>query len=275
MGPVLRFTIREAVRKRLVMLVLLLTLGFLGLYGWGVHQVLRGTRAGEAALYRAGEAAALLSVGLYFASFLTAFLTIVMTSGAIAGEVELGTVYAVLARPISRRDFVLGKFCGYLLLSLVYGSGLYLAVLALVRPYLPVFSEDVLASLGIFLLQPLTLAALTVAVSSCLSTLNTGVLMVSLYGLGIVGGMLEQIGMGLRQPALVNIGILSSLIMPADAIYRKAGITLFATLRRLVNLAGNPFLGGSEPSAAMLLYTVIYALAVLGFAIYTFEKRDI
>ncbi|HHV58131.1 MAG TPA: ABC transporter permease subunit [Firmicutes bacterium] len=281
MGTILRFTLHEAVRKRLVLLVILLTVGFLLLYGWGVHRALAlqaGTHAADdwsARLNRAGTAAALLSIGLYFANFLTAFLTIVMMSGALAGEVESGTVHAVLARPITRRSFVLGKFAGYLVLSLAYAAALFLTMLALVRPYLPLFYDDVLAGLGIFLLQPVVLAALTLAASAFLSTLNAGVLLVSLYGFGIVGGMLEQIGTGMRQPVLQNIGIFSSLVMPADALYRKAIAALFDTLSGLVGSYGNPFAAAGEPSTAMLVWAVVYAGAAVGLAVYAFEQRDL
>jgi hypothetical protein len=45
--------------------------------------------------------------------------------------------------------------------------------------------------------------------------------------IGIVGGMMEQIGALIEYKALVNIGVISSLIMPTDAIYRKM---IFAVL---------------------------------------------
>ncbi|MDK2856205.1 MAG: type transport system permease protein [Bacillota bacterium] len=274
-GSIVRYTWREALRKRLVMLVAVLTIGFLVLFGWGVHQVLGLPGQVDRLFIRAAEAAALLNIGLYFASFLTAFLTIVMTSGAIAGEVESGTIYAVLARPLSRRAYVLGRFGGFLFLSLFYATALYLSMLLIVRPYLPLFASDVLASLGIFLLQPLVLCALALAASASFSTLNAGVLLVSLYAFGVVGGLLEQIGAGLKREVLTNIGIFASLVMPADALFRKALFELFATLGQLVRLGGGPFFTAPEPSTAMLLWAVFYAAVAVGLALYKFERQDL
>ncbi|MGB9904016.1 MAG: hypothetical protein ACPLQO_05005, partial [Desulfotomaculales bacterium] len=78
-----------------------------------------------------------------------------------------------------------------------------------------------LPALGLFVLEPLVLLAVARLGSVVFSTLGNGVLAFALYALAVVGGMTEQIGALVENPAAVNAGIVASLILPADAVYRR------------------------------------------------------
>jgi hypothetical protein len=97
-----------------------------------------------------------------------------------------------------------------------------------------------------------------------------------LYAAGVVGGMLEQIGTLANSQVLVNIGIVSSLVMPADSIYRKIVYTLLsAPGMSFSSLMMGPFGSGTEPSVWMLVYTGLYILGFLLLAVKIFSGRDI
>ncbi len=92
---------------------------------------------------------------------------------------------------------------------------------------------------------------------------------------GVVGGMLEQFGYLAKSQVLVNIGIVSSLIMPVDSVYRKIVYTLSSVQGPMMALYMGPFGSGAEPSAWMLFYTGLYILGFLLLALRIFSRRDI
>ena len=77
------------------------------------------------------DIAATMSVLSAFGSVLAVFAA----ADAVSAELKSGTVLAVMARPLQRWQFLAGKYCGVLLLMLVYavsmlGAGLFLNRLA-------------------------------------------------------------------------------------------------------------------------------------------------
>ncbi|MDI3481881.1 MAG: type transport system permease protein, partial [Tepidanaerobacteraceae bacterium] len=71
-----------------------------------------------------------------------------------------------------------------------------------------------------------------------------------------------------------NVGIISSLIMPTDVIFRKMNSTLF-TGAGINFLSGGFFGAGSEPSIWMMVYIAGYIIAALSMSVRYFDKRDI
>jgi hypothetical protein len=83
-----------------------------------------------------------------------------------------------------------------------------------------------------------------------------------------VGGMVEQIGAGLKNSTLQNIGIVSSLFIPSDAMYRKMIAVILTSPDNVVNVFSMTSLAGAgSPSGAMVIYTIIYLAAVLAGAV--------
>src|SRR5229473_3311466 len=60
--------------------------------------------------------ASLTLSGLYIVNLLSGFLALLLSVGAISAEVDSGTLHAVLARPIRRSQFLLGRWLAYALL---------------------------------------------------------------------------------------------------------------------------------------------------------------
>ena len=73
--------------------------------------------------------------------------------------------------------------------------------------------------------------------------------------------------------ACVELGILSSLIMPSDALWRRAA---FEFQPPLLGSAGvTPFSGTLVPSEAMVIYAAVYAALSVLLAQYLFSRRDL
>lgn len=268
-------TFKEMVRRRILLVTLVLAVAFLALYATGVHYGYKDMAA-QSGPMKLLIAPMLLSIGLYFGSFIIAFLAVMAAVGAISGEIENGTIHAIVPRPIRRSEIILGKFLGYGLMLSAFAALFYVAVLLIVRFNTGMSVPIKAGAIGLFCLQPLILLAVTLFGTTFLSTLANGIGGFMLYAVGVVGGMLEQIGHLASSKVLVNIGIISSLVMPADAVYRKIVYTLLSVPGAAVSsLMLGPFGSNSEPSVWMLVYTGLYILGFLALAVKVFSRRDI
>jgi hypothetical protein len=166
--------------------------------------------------------------------------------------------------------------------GLIYTVGMFAGVTAANQWFGGFLKADVsmvqlIEVLGIFLLQPVILVAVSLFFSACISTLNSGIVMVMMYVISMIGGFIEQIGCILQQKIMVNIGIVTSLIFPSDSLFRKM-MTL------LLDRADNPisfvasmsvFSTISVPSDLMIIYAVVYGACALLLAARHFARRDL
>jgi ABC-type transport system involved in multi-copper enzyme maturation permease subunit len=280
MMTIAKFSFKEMLNKKALGLVILLTIVYLTLYGFGLREVYRHGTSNE--IYRAALSSQLISVGLYFANFIVAFLVAFSAVGAISGDVESGAMQALLVKPIRRWEVVIGKFLGIGAMISLYSALFFTAIIALNKilgAKIIIQIPNLIQGMLLFILGPIILLSVALWGSSRLSTLNTGILVVMLYGFAMVGGMMEQVGSmmamaGQKIQGLINVGILSSLIMPTDVIFRKMNSTLF-TGAGINFLSGGFFGAGSEPSIWMMVYIGIYLVAALYMAMSYFNRRDI
>lgn len=274
--------LQEAVRKKMAGALGAITLIYLGLYYAMVYHYANYLQQhpGAGIVNVTMIVTQIIGiVGLYFSNMLVAFLTIVVSFGAISTEVENGTIHAILSKPLLRRDYLFGKYLGLAGVTLVYTVFLYLGVLGIARfCHLPVASSLSIASivkgLLFFCLQPLAILALVIYGSSVFKTLTNGIVVIALYLLSLVGGMMEQIG------ALVNRsvylwGIFSSLVAPFDVIYRLMAHQVFADLGVGNFLMPGTTGGSTTPSPWMVLYIGLYIFGLLWVACRKFERRDL
>ena len=105
------------------------------------------------------------------------------------------------------------------------------------------------------------------------STLTNGVIVVGLLGLAFLGGWLEQLSGFMEGSRLVMVGIVSSLIMPSEAVWRRAAFEMQSPLAGALQFS--PFADISVPSMAMIGYASVYLLVALVIAIYHFDQRDL
>jgi hypothetical protein len=74
---------------------------------------------------------------------------------------------------------------------------------------------------------------------------------------------------------MINIGVVSSLLIPCDAIYRMAVTRTGGMLGSSFIVNFGPFGGASTPSIWMLVYALIYIAVMILLAMYFFEKKDL
>jgi Cu-processing system permease protein len=275
-----RYTLHEAARKRLLFAVVLLTVLFLAVYGFGSHyladQVRLGAPRGAPSLV---FIAALMAVmAFYIVSFLVSLLAIFVSVGSIASEIESGTILALAARPIRRWQIVAGKWLALAGLIGVYLAAVGVGVLSLTRISTGYEPPNAPAALALIFAEALVLLSISMLGSSFLSTLTNGALAFMLYGVAWVGGLVEAIGGIFNNHAMMNAGIVASLIIPSDALWKGASFHLQPVamiLAQNVTPAANPFTSATPMAPQMLAYSVLYLAACLLLAMWVFSTRDL
>jgi ABC-type transport system involved in multi-copper enzyme maturation permease subunit len=102
-------TFRESVRQRFFLILALMT-AMLSIVAWWFRNC----------SLVAPQTKFLLDTGFGALAFFGAVIAIVATAESFSGEIERRTVLAVLAKPVWREEFVLGKLAGILLLLLAF-----------------------------------------------------------------------------------------------------------------------------------------------------------
>ena len=267
-------TFREAARKKILWTALIVGLGFLIVFSAGLHYQMVDFRAGNTPPFlRYQILSAMLMVGLYTVDLLAVVMTILTSVDTISGEIASGTIQAIATKPVARWQVLLGKWAGFVAMLAIYvalmfggtlGVGYWIAGVVLQNPFsgaLLVYLECLLALTATFLM------------GTWFSTLTNGVIVLGLHGLAFLGGWLEQMSGFAQGSGLVTLGVVSSLIMPSEAIWRRAAFLMQPPLAGA--LPFTPFANISVPSATMVGYAGFYLLAILAFAIYHFERRDL
>jgi ABC-type transport system involved in multi-copper enzyme maturation permease subunit len=276
-------SLKEAIRKKILILVAALTFVYLTLFGLITHFAVQDlTRAGALNTVNALDVASNIVsfLGFYFSSMLVAFLTIMISVGSISSEVESGVIHSVITRPIKRASYVLGKYLGLGVLSVSYSIFLFSAIISICTIFhLPIVNTiepiKIIKGLLFFTLEPIAILSLSIFGSAAFKTLSNGIFVISIYILGLIGGVMEVIGSMLQNQSLVNLGIISSLISPFDIIYRQMLSAMFENIG-----IRNPFMvvGGmtsTTPSIWMLIYIIAYIPVLVILAIRKFRLKDI
>ncbi len=270
-----RLTFREAVRRRIAVTAAALGLGFLVIFNLGVMFIIKDVQSSPFRdLIANTETYNMLTMaGLYAVNFLMVMMAALVTADTLAGEIASGSIQSIVSKPVRRAEVVLGKWLGYAGLILLYALLLEGGVALSVALQTGFTVRNVAIGLGLIYLEGLVVMTLTMAFSSSLSTLAAGGAVFGMYGLAFVGGWVEQIGSFMNSAAAVRIGIVSSLLLPSEALWRRASYEMSSPLMQF--FGNNPFVSRSVPSNAMVIYAGLYLLVVLFIAVRRFSRRDL
>jgi Cu-processing system permease protein len=277
---IVRATLREAASRRLLVAVVVLSVAFVAVFVLG-FAFARGWLAEEADPFEASLAATMLTVlGLYVASFLAAFLAQFLSAGSVSSEIDSGQLHAVLARPLPRWSWLLQRWLGLALVAVGYTVALGGALLLVARWAVGYQAVHPVAGLALMALQILTLLTLGVLGSTRLSTLANGTVVFFAFGLAWLAGLVEFVGNAIDNSAMQHVGIVTSLLVPSDAVWRGASAALsspavLSAAGATSEQFGPPFIGTTLPSPALLIWSLLYVPVLLGLAIRRFQRRDL
>ncbi len=213
-------------------------------------------------------------------------------SSSVADEIDGKTALTVLSKPVSRRDFILGKFSG-----IGWAVGLMMVILSLVFlvtvAYKPIYDAreggytltpeqlahfqsdpnwmncysemvQVIPGLVLAFLEVLVMAALSVAISTKLPALANFVISFSIYVLGHLTPLLVQSQEVAQQlPPVVFFGRLIAAVLPVLDHF---------------NVQASVAAGVSVPPVYLawaLVYCVLYSSMAMLLALTLFEDRDL
>ncbi len=268
-------TCREAVRRKVLAAALVIGAAYLVLYGLGLHMVLASLPAAAArqVLFRRQAVIVLFAMGMYVVNWLLVVLAVLTSADTVAGEINSGVIQAVVTKPIRRWEVLLGKWLGFaamLTAYLLFMAGGMLVEARLIGGHTPAHIPEALGSMW---LESLLLLAVSFRFGTSLSTLATGVTVFGLHILAFLGGWVEEFGSLAHSQTAVNLGVIASVIMPSESLWRRAAFELQGPI---VGAFGRgPFSVGSVPSGLMVFYAGLYLTVALVLAVRRFSKRDL
>ena len=276
----IRMTAKELTRKKVVMITLLLSISFLALFYYGVGLESKFSSPNQSAIEIFGRGQVFLYLGTFFIQFIVVFLVLFSSMGAIAAEVENGQMLAVLSRPIPRWHVFLGKWAGYAIWSGLYAGILFAAVVGIVYAQIGMFPgiEPALKCLFLFISIPVVLSAVSLLGSSYLPTLANGGASALLFGMGMLGGLLEKfITLTQPQAGFEKFGLLISMLIPTDSLMKRVNYELIGgnDIPSTLQMSMGPISAADAPSNAFLIYTAVYVILLLLWGCRHFMKRDI
>lgn len=215
----------------------------------------------------------LLLAGLYSVNFMVIAMSALISVDTLSGEINSGTIQTLVTKPIQRWQIVIGKWMGFGLMLTFYlllMAGGTMGVVYATSGYLAPHSTQGVALLW---MNGMLFLSLSLWGGSFLSTLANGVVAFGLFGVAFVGGWMEQIGSFLGNQVAVNIGIISSLIFPCEAVWRRLVFNMQSPL--VTRLGVSFFSSSSVPSQWMIVYAAAYAVVLLIIAMWRFNRRDL
>lgn len=276
-----RLTVLEMLRRRLFLVLIGLTVLVVAFTSWGFGQI---TSAGGQPLDRVQQIAIvsqlLILVGFMF-SFTLAFSAVFAGAPALSGDVESGTALAILARPIARAEFVVGKWLGVVITMLVYAiptTALQLFMVNWVVQYVPPHPIEFIAYVVAEAVVVLTLA---LALSTRFAGMVGGVVALIFWGVAWIGGIVGGVGAVLDNATALHVGTATRLLLPTDGMWRGAiwslePATVIAGVRAAGRAAaGNPFFAADPAEPLYVAWTVAWIVLGLGVAVWLFQRREI
>lgn len=244
-------TFREAIRDKvlynLVLFVILIT---------GSAVLLGDLTDGQ-------EARTIVNIGLNAMLLFGVFIAIFVGVGLVSKEIEKRTVFAIFAKPVSRPEFIVGKYFGLCLTLLVnvavMGVGVSAALLYVGDGRL---AASIWGAVGLIFLELAILTAVAIVFSTFSSPSLSALLTFLIFVIGHLSASLRDLAEGLGSRAATVV---------FEAIYY-----LFP------NLAHFSFRSeaavGMFPSPAMLgggvAYAAVYSAVMLVIAVLIFNRRN-
>lgn len=276
-------TLRECARRRVFVIVLILTAAFLALYTLGnsivFDHALRGrtdTGSGSVDL-RTLAGATLLGLAMFATLFLGAVVAVFLTMNVVRGDAELGLLQPVIVRPAGREAFIAGRFAAAAIVCSAYNLAVYtgsVLITGLIGGWWP--DSIVLPGLALAA-AAIVVAALSLLGSVHLPTVANGIAVLMLFGGGLVAGLMGQIGDALNSHTLQRIATVTAWALPFEALYQAGLHALtsgtYGVTGVIVHLG--PLGGAQAAGPGLVAWTLAYLALAVAAAIASLRRRDL
>jgi ABC-type transport system involved in multi-copper enzyme maturation permease subunit len=212
------------------------------------------------------EKSVIISLGLTAISVIGLFIATFIGVGLVSKEMDKRTLYALLAKPLQRWEFLLGKYCGLLMTLTVNTAamalGLYAALWVVKHP-LVAGDGYVLVAVYLILLKLALIVALAM-LFSCFTTPFLAILFTAgIYVAGVYAGELRVMRMVQMDPGMLKLLRIVSYALP--------NFENFNVMGAVAHGRGVPgILVGNAT-----LYAMVYGAIVLAIAAVVFSRRNL
>jgi ABC-type transport system involved in multi-copper enzyme maturation permease subunit len=249
-GAIAGITFKEAKRDRILYLLF-----FFAAVGIVASRVLAVLTVGD-------RIKIIKDVGLASISIFGVLMAILIGTGLVYKEIDKKTIYTLLAKPLHRAEFILGKFLGLVLTLFVMTAAMTVIFLAIVYAHTLKVETGLLVAVVYIFLELVLITAVAILFSSFSTPILSSLFALGFYLIGHLSWGLELI-LKKMQPG------------PGRSLVRA----LFLILPDLENfnfrtevVHGLPIPPGIPLSA--FFYGICYTAFILGLAVLIFRRRD-
>jgi ABC-type transport system involved in multi-copper enzyme maturation permease subunit len=212
------------------------------------------------------EQSVIVSLGLSAISVIGLLISVFLGVALVSKEMDKRTLYALLAKPVRRWEFLLGKFCGLVLTLAVNTAAMALGLLlAMIYVKHSLERSDVVVLVAVyFILLKLALIVALALLFSCFTTPLLAILFTA--GLYIVGLYVQE---------LRNLPV--QVMTPVTAAFTKWLSYVLPNFENF-NVMAMAAHGRAVPGTLILqntLYAVIYCTIVLIAAATVFARKNL
>jgi Cu-processing system permease protein len=269
---VAHLTLVEARRRRIVLAGGVCAFTFLAVFSVALVFAYREMAADASVSFieRQGTLTAIMLVGFMAANFLSVMFAILLPIDTLSGEIDSGVMQTLASKPLDRAEIVLGKWLGHLVLAIAYLLMVSAGILIAMRSVAGFFPAGVARALPLLMLEITLSLTVALAGGARFSTVTNAITAVGFYGVSFIGGFVEQIGGFAGISSMRTVGIIVSLLSPADSMWRLAADYMQPEIARSTGMLA---LGASVPSPLMVWWAAGFTVLTLLYAIRAFRQR--
>lgn len=285
MITIARLTIGEAARRRILWVLVVLAVVAVAVVGWGADRLVALLRASDAPELQVQLAMSQILIFIAFQfSFVLAMTAAFLGSPAIASDLESGIALALLARPLRRSSYLLGRWLGLAIVLVAYGAGealLAIFVIGRVSGYTP---PSVVQPIAYLAAEGLVVLTLSLLLSTRLPPIGAGAIAVVVFGLAWMAGAIERVGIAIaaHNPGvnLEIVGQVGRAVLPTDGLWRgviyglEPGVVIIAASGQPLAEA-NPFFAASPPTPGFVIWAFAWVVLVMLLAAFSLHRREL
>lgn len=267
-----RFTFRETIRSRTMIIGLVVSLIYLAMVPMLSTPSGGGAVVGNAQA-KVAASRDFLSFALGGLNFIGMFMAIFTSLGAVYSEIENGTILVVATKPITRAQIITGKWLGHVMLMsgyvMIMGTALWLSAAAgsgvMVWRFIP--------ALLLVCLNVITIVSITIFFSTFLPIVANAIfvflIMIFTSNLRIV----NAIGQTSQNFFMTAIASIFRMVLPVSEVSDLANQVLMGVARTQEQTGADA--AAFAPRGWSFLYELAYLGAMVAFASLIFRKRDL
>jgi Cu-processing system permease protein len=279
---IIRYAMGEAVRRKVFLVVVVLTAIFLGLDAVANHYIfsdLNHFHVPQDAHVDVRTFAATFVVGMsMFATlFLGIVLAVFLTLGAVSGDAERGLLQPLVVRPIGRRSMLFARFLAAAGVCVVYVFVVYILAVVITGTEGSWWPHSIVAPGLLLGAAVVVMTALSLLGSVFLGGTANGIAIFMLFIAGLVAGLLGTIGHALGSHTISHAATIAAWVLPFEALYQDAlkQITVGTTGFTSFLLQLGPFGGSYNSGWGVRGWALAYLVLVGAAALTAFARRDL